>query len=267
MPSPCTSACVRLADPLCCRPQSVYDQPDREHRHACASPIACFATHSPFTINPIGYTVILGYVAYIAWQINKPMSEGEKAALLVREQAAEEAAAAAGPFLQAAREAEGARELPSGLVFRELKAGEGEAPTPDNKVVVHYEVWHDGRTTVSEGACPLPFLLRSLTDDIVGCVCQGSLADGTVFDSSIKRGEPTEFKVDQVIKGWQEGLQLMRPGSKAVLTLPAELACESRPPTPAPLPSSPYDLSSPRVRDDRRTRVGGDHPCQLGSPV
>jgi len=148
-------------------------------------------TLNPFTINPIGYTVILGYVAYIAWQINKPMSEGEKAALLVREQAAEEAAAAAGPFLQAAREAEGARELPSGLVFRELKAGEGEAPTPDNKVVVHYE---------------------------------GSLADGTVFDSSIKRGEPTEFKVDQVIKGWQEGLQLMRPGSKAVLTLPAEIA-------------------------------------------
>ena len=51
----------------------------------------------------------------------------------------------------------------------------------------------------------------------------GTLSDGTVFDSSFSRGEPTEFKLSSVIKGWQEGLQMMKAGGKAVLTVPAQL--------------------------------------------
>jgi len=145
----------------------------------------------PLKVNPIGWCLILGYVSYVAWQINKPLSEGE---IKYNEKKAEEAKAAAEAardFLKAASEEEGARVLPSGLVFREFFPGSGEAPTADSKVVVHYE---------------------------------GTLYDGTVFDSSIARGEPTEFKVGQVIKGWQEGLTLMTPGSKAYLTIPSELA-------------------------------------------
>ena len=52
----------------------------------------------------------------------------------------------------------------------------------------------------------------------------GTLADGTVFDSSRARDNPAEFKLGQVIKGWQEGLQLMRVGETAVLSVPSELA-------------------------------------------
>jgi FKBP-type peptidyl-prolyl cis-trans isomerase FkpA len=103
----------------------------------------------------------------------------------------EAAAAGAETFLAAATEEEGAVRQPSGLVFRELTPGSGERPTPDDTVKVHYT---------------------------------GTLFDGTQFDSSIARGEPSEFKVGQVIKGWQEGLQLMRPGGKAILTVPADLA-------------------------------------------
>ena len=51
----------------------------------------------------------------------------------------------------------------------------------------------------------------------------GTLSDGTVFDSSFSRGEPTEFKLSSVIPGWQEGLQMMKAGGKAVLTVPAQL--------------------------------------------
>jgi FKBP-type peptidyl-prolyl cis-trans isomerase FklB len=70
-------------------------------------------------------------------------------------------------------------------------AGGGQPPTPADTVRVHYE---------------------------------GRLPDGTVFDSSLQRGEPAEFALDGVIPGWSEGLGYMTVGSKAVLTVPARLA-------------------------------------------
>jgi len=62
------------------------------------------------------------------------------------------------------------------------------------------------------------------------CVCHytGSLIDGTVFDSSVRRGKPATFAPNQVIKGWTEALQLMRPGDKWSLTIPSELAYGDR---------------------------------------
>jgi hypothetical protein len=88
-----------------------------------------------------------------------------------------------------------ARTTPSGLTIDEITAGTGESPSADSVVKVHYK---------------------------------GTLADGTVFDSSYDRGEPTEFKVNQVIEGWQEGLALMSAGGKAELTIPSALAYGDR---------------------------------------
>ena len=148
-------------------------------------------TLSPFEIHPIGWLFIVGYASYLGWQVFGPASEAEQAwAAKVRAEA-EEAAAAAPAFLAEAAEAEGATVTPSGLVYQELAAGTGGAPTVDSMVKVHYK---------------------------------GTLADGTVFDSSYDRGEPAEFKLGQVIQGWQEGLALMSSGGKAVLTIPSSLA-------------------------------------------
>ncbi|MEL7124469.1 MAG: FKBP-type peptidyl-prolyl cis-trans isomerase, partial [Bacteroidota bacterium] len=85
--------------------------------------------------------------------------------------------------------------LPSGLQYKELVAGEGENPSATSRVTVNYE---------------------------------GKLLDGTVFDSSYKRGEPTSFGVNQVIPGWTEGLQLMKPGAKWELYIPYNLAYGER---------------------------------------
>lgn len=79
----------------------------------------------------------------------------------------------------------------SGLQYEVLKAGHGAKPTAVSRVKVHYH---------------------------------GTLIDGTVFDSSVKRGEPAVFGVHQVIKGWTEALQLMPVGSKWRLYIPQELA-------------------------------------------
>lgn len=81
--------------------------------------------------------------------------------------------------------------LPSGLQYEVLEAGEGASPKAGDTVKVHYT---------------------------------GKLIDGTVFDSSVDRGEPATFGVTQVIPGWVEALQLMKPGAKWRLFIPSQLA-------------------------------------------
>lgn len=85
--------------------------------------------------------------------------------------------------------------LPSGLQYEILKAGTGAKPGPTDNVKTHYH---------------------------------GTLMDGTVFDSSVNRGEPIEFPVNGVIKGWTEALQLMPTGSKWKLYIPSDLAYGDR---------------------------------------
>ena len=79
----------------------------------------------------------------------------------------------------------------SGLQYEVITAAEGDKPSATSNVTVHYH---------------------------------GTLIDGTVFDSSVDRGEPASFGVDQVIKGWTEALQLMPKGSKYRLYIPEDLA-------------------------------------------
>ena len=98
-------------------------------------------------------------------------------------------------FLEKNKKEEGVVELPSGLQYKVIKEGTGKKPKATDKVRCHYE---------------------------------GMLLDGTVFDSSIKRGEPAVFGVNQVIQGWVEALQLMSEGSKWRLFIPSEMAYGAR---------------------------------------
>ena len=94
-------------------------------------------------------------------------------------------------FLNINRHKAGVVELPSGLQYQVLQKGNGEKPKATDKVKCHYH---------------------------------GTLINGTVFDSSVQRGQPAVFGVSQVIPGWVEALQLMSVGSKWRLFIPSELA-------------------------------------------
>lgn len=99
----------------------------------------------------------------------------------------------------------------SGLQFRVINQGEGAIPARTDRVRVHYT---------------------------------GKLIDGTVFDSSVARGEPAEFPVNGVIPGWIEALTLMPVGSKWELTIPQELAYGERGAGASILRSAPWCLKS-----------------------
>jgi len=105
--------------------------------------------------------------------------------------ASEKNKAAGDKFLKENSSKEGVVELDSGLQYRVVESGSGEKPTETDTVVVHY---------------------------------RGRLLDGTEFDSSFNRGQPTELKVGQVIPGWQEALQLMQVGGVWEVWIPASLA-------------------------------------------
>lgn len=113
-------------------------------------------------------------------------------------------------FIQKAKAGEGAENLAEGTKFlAENKNNDGVVELPSG---LQYKVLNDG-----DGDIP------SLTDQ-VKCHYHGTLIDGTVFDSSVQRGQPAVFPVNGVIKGWVEALQLMSTGSKWRLFVPSDLA-------------------------------------------
>lgn len=110
-------------------------------------------------------------------------------------QAAEANREAGTAFLAENSNKEGVVTTASGLQILQLNPGEGESPTATDVVKVHYH---------------------------------GTTLDGKVFDSSVERGEPISFSLNQVILGWTEGVQMMQVGEKARLFIPSDLAYGNR---------------------------------------
>ena len=108
-------------------------------------------------------------------------------------------------FLQKNGKRDGVTVLDSGLQYEVMASGKGRSPGPTDRVTTHYH---------------------------------GTLIDGTVFDSSVSRGQPASFGVNQVIKGWTEALQLMKEGDKWRLFVPQELAYGASPRPGGPI--EPY---------------------------
>ena len=134
----------------------------------------------------------------IAFEGGEPEIPVEEAQRLINEylqelqKKSEEAARAAGEkFLAENASREGVKVTSSGLQYVIDKEGEGATPTAEDEVTVHYT---------------------------------GRLLDGTVFDSSVSRGEPATFPLNRVIPGWTEGVQLMKEGGKYTFFIPSDLA-------------------------------------------
>ncbi len=133
----------------------------------------------------------------------KTMQEKQQQMQAQQQQLGAKAKAAGAEFLAANAKKEGVTVLPSGLQYKVVKAGTGASPKSTDTVKVHYH---------------------------------GTLTNGEKFDSSIERGEPIEFPVNGVIKGWTEALQLMKVGAKWQLAIPSDLAYgpQGRPPVIPP---------------------------------
>jgi FKBP-type peptidyl-prolyl cis-trans isomerase len=124
----------------------------------------------------------------------------------------------------------------SGLQYQEVKAGSGDSPKLKDTVVVNY---------------------------------RGTLIDGTEFDSSYKRGQPATFEVDQVIPGWTEALQLMKPGAKWRLFVPPQLAYDMRSRAPIPPGSAllfDVELMSVKSAPAAPPAAANDKPAPAPTP-
>lgn len=128
-------------------------------------------------------------------QMQQIFQEFEKMMQAKQNSAVEEEKAKGAAFLAENKKKEGVIETASGLQYKVITMGKGAKPAATDKVKVHYH---------------------------------GTLIDGTVFDSSVERGEPITFGLNQVIPGWTEGVQLMPIGSKFIFYIPSNLAYGDR---------------------------------------
>ncbi len=144
-------------------------------------------------------------------EIGEAMMLLQEQMMAKRQVAGEQNAKAGEAFLAANAKKEGIKTTASGLQYKVLKAGSGKSPGREDTVKVHYH---------------------------------GTLIDGSVFDSSVDRGEPVSFPVDQVIPGWTEALQLMKEGDKWQIFIPSNLAYgeSGSPPRIAPNSTLVFDV-------------------------
>lgn len=135
---------------------------------------------------------------------DKPsLVEVEKFGPRIQEMARSRQAKSNEAYLAKASKEPGATRLPSGIIYKETKAGTGPSPKATDTVRVHY---------------------------------RGTLINGEEFDSSFKRNQPAEFPLNGVIKCWTEGLQKMKVGGKAELVCPGDTAYGERPPPGSKIP-------------------------------
>jgi len=132
-------------------------------------------------------------------EMRKELTELQQQVTAARQAKAEEEAAkqreAGIAFLEENKGKDGVQVTESGLQYRIIEPGTGKQPGPTDQVTVNY---------------------------------RGTRVDGSEFDSSYKRGKPAQFRLDRVIKGWTEGLQLMKEGGKAKFVIPYDLAYGER---------------------------------------
>lgn len=129
-----------------------------------------------------------GNAALTAEEMSAALQEYQQTAW---KELAEKAKAEGDAFLAENKKREGVVTLPSGLQYEVQRDGSGESPSATDRVSVQY---------------------------------RGTFIDGKEFDSSYKRGQPAQFEVNRVVKGWTEALQLMKPGAKWKLYVPGDLA-------------------------------------------
>jgi FKBP-type peptidyl-prolyl cis-trans isomerase FkpA len=163
----------------------------------------------PFALKPEELAIVRAGLTDAATNA-KPQVELETYGPKVNELAQKRAAAGAGDekkkgqeFADKVAKEPGVQKTPSGVVIRTITAGTGPNPSADSVVKVHYE---------------------------------GKLIDGTVFDSSVQRGAPVDFPLNQVVPCWTEGIQKMQKGGKAQLVCPSDVAYgdQGQPPTIPP---------------------------------
>lgn len=130
-------------------------------------------------------------------------------------------------FLAENAKREGVKTTESGLQYEVIEEGEGDSPSTDDRVTVHYT---------------------------------GTLIDGTVFDSSRERGQPATFALNQVIPGWTEGLQLMKEGAHYKFYIPSDLAYGERGAGNVIEPGSTliFDVELVEVADSKAASEGGE---------
>src|SRR3974390_2578954 len=126
-------------------------------------------------------------------------------------------------YLDKAAAPPGAKRTASGLLYVSIKEGAGASPSPADRVKVHYT---------------------------------GKLIDGTVFDSSVRRGQPAPFGLNQIIACWQEALQLMKAGGQARIVSPSNLAYGDRgaPPDIPPGATLDFEIELIEVLPGKATR-------------
>ena len=143
-------------------------------------------------------TLALSSAGFVLMSCSEQASENEATAEDTMAQMTEEAQQVmsdTSSFLEENKSKPGIEVTGSGLQYKVLLEGTGKRPMATDRVTVHYE---------------------------------GTLTDGTVFDSSYQRGQPIDFGLNQVIRGWTEGVQLMQEGAKYKFFIPSELAYGAR---------------------------------------
>lgn len=142
----------------------------------------------PSTLNKFGKIIAVPMVSLLVMSCSDQESEPEMAQ---ETNTMEQAVTSESSFLEENKNKEGVTVTESGLQYKVLLEGSGSRPLATDMVTVHYE---------------------------------GTLIDGTVFDSSYERGQPAEFPLNRVISGWTEGVQLMNEGAKYKFFIPSALA-------------------------------------------